>query len=348
MSVVTTHQRPGVYSAYEVSTVVSGGTKNGTAAIAAMSEGGEAGEVYTITSYQEAETAFGKGDALTELCKLLLVNGAARVLAVPMTEDWDYTEVFPLLEAAEDVTVMLCDSVDSSVQQALVASVEAASQERRERIAVLSGGASETMTQLVQRAGKLNHERAVLVAPAALATTGGHILAVAAVAGAICAESDPALPLGGATLRGLTGLAMSYSESEVDTLLQGGVTPLESVGGKVSVIRAVTTRTTTGGAADETWRELSTIRVVDHIMQTLRTSLRARFSRSKNTSQVRSAIRSQVILELERKCTQEIITSYDAVTVQALEESPSVCLVTFQFTVAHGLNQIWLKAEIRV
>lgn len=348
MSVVTTHQRPGVYSAYTVSTVVSGGAKNGTAAIAAMSEGGEAGELYTITSYQEAETAFGKGDTLTELCKLLLVNGAARVLAVPMTEDWEYTEVFPLLEAAEDVTVMLCDSADNGVQTALVSSVEAASQERRERIAVLFGAASETTTQLVQRAARLNSERAVLVAPAALATSGGNVLAAAAVAGAICAENDPALPLGGATVRGLTGLAASYSESEVDTLIQGGVTPLESVGGKISVIRAVTTRTTTGGAADETWRDLSTIRVVDHVMQTLRTSLRARFSRSKNTGQVRSAIRSQVILDLERKCTQEIITGYDQVTVQALEDTPSVCLVTFHFTVAHGLNQIWLKAEIRV
>lgn len=348
MSVVTTHERPGVYSAYSLSSVVSAGTKHGTAAIAAMSEGGEAGEVYTITSHQEAETAFGKDDALTELCRLLLVNGAARVLAVPMTEDWDYAEVFPLLAQEEDVTVMLCDSTELAVQQALRTVVEAASAEKRERIAVVGASKTETAAQLVQRAEKLNSERMVLAAPAALADENGGVWAAAAVAGAICAETDPALPLGGATLRGLTGLNQSFSESEVDTLIQGGVTPLESVGGQIGVIRAVTTRTTTGGAADATWRELTTIRVVDYVMQTLRTSLRARFSRSKNTGQVRSAIRSQVILELERQCSQEIITGYDAVTVQALEDNPSVCLVTFSFTVAHGLNQIWLKAEIRV
>lgn len=64
--------------------------------------------------------------------------------------------------------------------------------------------------------------------------------------------------------------------------------------------------------------------------------------------QTRGAVRSQVILELERKLASEIITGYGEVTVQPLEEAPTVCLVTFSFTVAHGLNQIWLSAQITV
>ena len=45
---------------------------------------------------------------------------------------------------------------------------------------------------------------------------------------------------------------------------------------------------------------------------------------------------------------REIITGYDGVTVTALPENPTVCLVEFAFTVAHGLNQIWLTASITI
>ena len=74
----------------------------------------------------------------------------------------------------------------------------------------------------------------------------------------------------------------------------------------------------------------------------------AGFTRAKNTPQVRGAIRSQVILELEQRKAAEIITDYGEVTVEELADNPTVCLVTFSFTAAHGLNQIWLSAQITV
>ena len=88
--------------------------------------------------------------------------------------------------------------------------------------------------------------------------------------------------------------------------------------------------------------------MVDDVIPGVRNALRSKFPRAKNTAQTRGAVRSQVILELERKLASEIITGYGEVTVQPLEEAPTVCLVTFSFTVAHGLNQIWLSAQITV
>ena len=34
--------------------------------------------------------------------------------------------------------------------------------------------------------------------------------------------------------------------------------------------------------------------------------------------------------------------------MEELADNPTVCLVTFSFTAAHGLNQIWLSAQITV
>ena len=170
----------------------------------------------------------------------------------------------------------------------------------------------------------------------------------AAVAGAIAGESDPAIPLGGAELKGVDGLEARYGDTEIDTLVRGGVTPLENLAGEVSVVRGVTTRTKTGETPDSTWRELSTILIIDEVIPGLRSSLRSKFRRAKNTEQSRNAIRDQVVVELENKLSREIITGYDAVSVSALADDPTVCLVEFSFTVAHGLNQIWLSAHITV
>ena len=331
---VTNHERPGVYSRYDASTVVKGRGGGGCVGLAALCGTGTAGTLYTFNRYEEAVTAFGGEETLTELVRLLFLNGAAQVKAVPVAEEAGYKAAFSVLEAAEDIAVVVCDSGELTVQQALRDSVKAASEARRERIAVVGGKAGENATALVQRAEGLNSERVVLTAPVG---EGGGAAVAAAVAGAIAGESDPAIPLGGAELKGVDGLEARYGDTEIDTLVRGGVTPVEQAAGVVSVVRGVTTRTT-----------LTTIRIVDDVIPTVRDALRARFRRAKNTEQSRGAIRSQVVLELENKLAREIITGYGEVSVEADADNPTVCLVDFSFTVAHGLNQIWLSAHITV
>ena len=335
------HEHPGVYSSYDASSVIGGKKTARILGAAAVSTTGTANEVVTLTSYAEGVSAFGE-DAegtvgMPALLAALYRNGAAVVKAVKVSAatPTGYEAAFAALEQ-EAVDVIVCDSTSVDVQLKLRASVEKASGAQKERIGVVSGGASETAAKLVERAGKLNSERMVLTAP------GDVRMAV------IAGESDPSVPVNGAVLAGFSGLSASYDDTQVDTLVTGGVTPLECVSGEVSIVRGITTRTTTGGAADKTWRELTTVRIVDDVIPALRASLRARFVRSKNTAQVRAAIRSQVMVELENKRAQEIIDSFGEVSVKASEDDPTVCLVEFSFAVAHGLNRIYLSAHITV
>lgn len=331
-----------MYSVYTASSVIGGVERSGTAAIVGCSESENSGEVHTLYSYADAAAAFGGEDSLTALVRLMMQNGARRVLAVPVEESaqtGDYTAAFALLEREDEIKVVVCDSGETAVWKALRESVERASKEKRERIAVVGGGAvSET---LLTQAKALGSERVVLAAP-------GGACAAAAVAGAICGQTDPAIPLGGAELLGIQSLDGDFSETELDALIQGGVTPVEMTAGRCQVVRGVTTRTESGGVKDAAWRELGTVLVIDDVIPAVRRTLQARFARSKNTAQVRGAIRSQVILLLEEKLAAEIITGYGDVSVEAVEDEGTVCLVTFSFTVAHGLNQIWLSAQITV
>ena len=350
---ITVHQRPGVYSSYDASRVVSGSGAGRLVGLAGVNTTASAGVAQTITSYDQAVTAFGSSGAedMAELIRLALANGASGVVAVPVASAADYQDAFDLLAETEDIALVICDSTDEEVQADLKDSVAAASEARRERLAVVAGAKGESVADLVERAKALNSERVVLAAPGGVDSSGAALSGLtlaAAVAGAIAGESDPAVPLGGAVLTGLSGVSARLGDGDLDLLILGGVTPVESVGGQVSVVRGVTTRTTTGGTADATWRDLSTIRVVDDVIPSLRSALRAKFRRAKNTEQSRGAIRAQVVLELENKLAREIITGYGDVAVSADQEDASRCLVDFSFTVAHGLNQIWLTAHITV
>ena len=346
------HERPGVYSAYDAAAVVSAAKGSKTIGVAAKAARGTVGEAVTVTGYAAGVAAFGEDTdpGMSTLLRLLFLGGAGKVVAVRVAdEDADYQAAFEVL-GKQDAQVVLCDSAELTVQQALRSAVETASTQRRERIAVV-GGDGENVAELVERAKALNSERVVLVGPDALDGSGNRlpgVFAAAAVAAAIAAGKDPAVPLNGTELYGLGGLAEDYSDNDIDLLVRGGVTPLESVGGVISPVRGVTTRTTTGGAADATWRELTTILVVDDIIPTVRAALRSKFSRAKNNARSRGAIRSQVIVELEKKVAAEIIDSYGEVAVTADAEDPTVCLVEFSFAVAHGLNQIYLTVHITV
>ena len=350
---ITVHQRPGVYSSYDASTTVSGSGGGKLVGLVAVNTVAQTGAVQVITSYDKAVAAFGSagGEDMAELIRLALRNGASAVAAVPVADEGGYEAAFAQLAEMEDIALVICGSTEESVHQKLKESVMSASELRRERLGVVAGGADESVEELIARAKALNCERMVLVSPCAVDGTGEGLTGLslaAAVAGAIAGEADPAVPLGGAELLGLYGLSQRYGDNDLDLLILGGVTPVESVGGAVSVVRGVTTRTSSGESPDATWRDLTTIRVVDDVIPGLRTALRGKFRRAKNTEQSRGAIRSQVVLELENKLSREIITGYENVTVSADPEDASRCLVDFSFTVAHGLNQIWLTAHITV
>ena len=347
------HERPGVYSSYDASTAVRGGRAVRTIGLASKSTVGSVNTVVRLASYAQGIAAFGEdaeGTAGMAALLRLLFQGGASVVAAVRVDGEDYEAAFAALQTDGDVQVVVCDSGDLDVQKALRTSLEDAAEARRERIAVV-GMSGASVTGLIERAEELNCERMVLVGPDCLDSGGNAVsgvCAAAAVAAAAAVSRDPAVPLNGTKLPGLGGVSQDFSDNEIDLLVRGGVTPLEAVDGAVSPVRGITTRTSTGGVKDATWRELTTIFIVDDVIPSLRRSLRSRFSRTKNTLQTRGSIRAQTIVELENKLRAEIIEGYSDVSVSASEDDPSVCLVEFGFSVAHGLNQIYLTAHITI
>ena len=147
---ITVHQRPGVYSTYDASAVVSGSGRGKLVGLAAINTVAQPGAAQTITGYDKAVSAFGSagGEDMAELIRLALKNGASAVVAVPVADESGYEEAFQLLAGMEDIALVICDSTQVTVQQKLKQSVVSASELRRERLGVVAGSAGESVEEL--------------------------------------------------------------------------------------------------------------------------------------------------------------------------------------------------------
>ncbi len=352
-----TSERPGVYTSYQASNLTYSRNTRGIVGLVAIAKSGTANQVYSVSSALEAKSIFGDSP-MSRIVTVLFQNGVSEIKAVPLLTNsdgnapssLDYGNAFDLLVAIDEVQILLCDSNVSPVHTEMKNSIMTSDNRCQHKIGVVEPGGS--VSSIISNAKNINCERIIMVAPGALNMDGeaADIGTLAAtVAGAILWEKDPAVPLNGCELYGLGGVTSALSESQIDNLVRGGICPVESVNGKVMVIRGVTTYTTDeSGNFDYTWHELTTIRIVDNIIPEIRDTLKAMFSRAKNTAQTRDAIRTQVIITLEKKVANEIIDSYGNVSVTQDEDDPTICNVTFEFAVAHGINKIILTANITV
>ena len=348
---MTTNERPGVYTSYIVTASRYSGVSRGIAGIAAAASDGDSGTVYTVTDEETAAELFGADSNITALIGILLKNRVAEIKAVPVlnAQTASYTAAFGLLAADESIKAIVCDSSNAAVAAALKQAILNADVRAEHKIGIVES--SGTTADYVAAAEALNCERMVMAAPSALDENGEDAVCgtlAAAVCGALLRETDPALPLNGAVLYGVGGVTKKFTDGDINTLVRGGVTPVELTGGNTCVVRGITTKSKNGSVPDSTWRELTTVMIVDDVIPTVRDALRNSFARTKNTAQTRGAIRTRVIVELEKKMTAEVIESYGNVTVTADENDPTVCNVSFDFTVVHGLNQICLTAYITV
>lgn len=348
MSIVY-HERPGVYSDYTVSRLTASGGEKQILAMAAYSTAKTG--LYTVTARESGLAAFGSGSTLGKMLAAAYDNGAGTVLVYSMdsTEKEAYEAAFDALLSQKKAALICTDSHDAAVQAALAAALQASAGQKGECIGIV-GMEDPTVEQLLERAAALDCERMVLVGPDVYegTTLAGGCVAAAALGGLLAGETDPALPLNGAKLQSFDGVCAAYSETEIDALVRGGVTVLEASGGAVSVLRGITTRQTVGDGRDTTWRELTTVRICDDVIPGIRNALAARFSRAKNNAVTRSAIYTQVLLELESRVRREIIDGYENLSVEPSAADACVCRVKFGFTVTHGLNRIHLTANISV
>lgn len=339
-------ERPGVYWDYTASGILWGMNSLKQAGIVALCDNGEQNRVYEIQRASDGKTIFGENSLMAAMIETALANGAYGVKAVKAgtADSFDYETALALLEKEDGIGAVCCDSAGEDTLTLLKISVERASKNGKERVAVGCWLGEDPSAV----ARTLNCERMALLCQTAGNDDPQGGLLTAALAGKLAAATDPAASLNGLVMEGISQLSETFSEEELDLLLQNGVAVLETAAGRVELIRGVSTRTATDGVSDRTFHDLNTVLIIDTVIAGVREALKAMLAGARNSDKTRSAIATQAAVKLEEYRIQGILDSYRAPAVTPLEEDPAVCLVELQFTAARGLNQIVIQASITV
>lgn len=343
-------QRPGVYSEYTASGVLWGNGKNKDVAIVATNNIAEQNHVYEIKRVSDATTIFGTNGLMVRLCSIALSNGANKIQAVSAGSgtDNEYIEAFAAVKDIDSIGVVICDSEAQSVNTILKNSVVTSSEDGKERIGIISCEES----YIESFVSSINCERILALQQKAydetdLTTASGCFLA-AALAGIMVNVADPTYSFNSTALSAVNSLNESYTESELDTLLESGIAVFETVAGKIEIIRAVSTRTQTDGVDDLTFHDINTVMIIDDVVISIRNVLENMLATAKNNESTRAAISTQASIELENKKSEGLIEEYSQPDVYQDETDPSICIVELSFTVSHTLNQIDIVAYIKV
>ena len=340
MSIIIT-ERPGIFSHYELSTLTAAASRQAVG-LAAVPAFGTA--VTRCGSLAEVVESYGQedGTGMAALAARLFAEGVSTVVCSPVQAD-DYAAAFANLEDEADIGAVICDNTASAVHSQMKTSVHRASDEGYERVGILAVN-SDATSALTAAAAAVGSERMALAAPA---IDGSSLYTAAILAAIVVRTADPAALAGESSLQVGT-VATRYTRSQLDTLIQGGVSPFEAPGGVPSLVRAISTRTQTDGMADKSWRNLAVILIIDRVLSGLRAALRSRLRGGRNNERTRGAIQAQTAILLEGYRTDGLIDGYDPPEVAASTDDPTVAVVTVGFAVALGINQIHILAHVTV
>ncbi len=321
--------RPGVFFTTGTAPACCG-TARGGAAVMAQAESGEIGRAVRLETAADARQ-FGGDSALCRMATILLEAGISPVWAVPAGTDYEAT--YAACEALEDVLAVTGD--DGA--QALCAHVERCRENGKERVGILPAFSVEAACAMAKAA---NSPHLVVVCDGGTRTEETAAALAAVVAAAPAGEN-----LNGAALP-LAEFDGTLSDSQIETLLESGVTPVERVDAKASVVRAVTSCTSALGRQTRAFSSLSATLAADDVVRTIRQAVRIRLKGMKNTAVTRESIASQIVVELENKLAQGVIDSYLPPVVKPHPDDPSVCVVTLRFRAAPEISQIVISAQI--
>lgn len=279
-----------------------------------MSETGEAtvSKPETISTAEEATTAFGTGSSLAALCALILSRGIPSVRAVGSELSHELTARQAAWEALEDdptIRIRLTDGVLQAELAALADSCEYAEQIENKQFMVGGLAAPTTKSALSTAADAIASKRGVLVGPGIYDLDGNLKSGADAAAIAACEiAKNPDIvdslnlfeipATAGIELEATTGLPLfrlhANAGSPIDDfqdLLDDGVSPFMTAPSGLAAFTHLRTTWTT----DDTFDALMTLLIKDGVFIGIREMLLANnYHRRGNTLSNRSQAGAQV------------------------------------------------------
>lgn len=325
----------------------------------------DANKIVSLTGTSDAAGMFGSESVVVKMVKLLISNGVDNIYAiiadVPEKGSSSDEEYQKLVEGAYDKA--LTASIDEDSVKVLLLDTNKQTSLLKTHLAlcetndmfrysvILPDNDTNTQDTLVKFAKGIDDSRIFTSGPAMIDTSAKDVdpvLGAAGIAAMIMTETnDPALPLNGVRIKGLSGVNRKMLDTEKQVLVKNGVTPLYTEGSMPNIFRLVTTC-----VSDPVWQEGTTRFIADYVLETVENTLRANYKRTKNVARVLgdTGIRGTVKTILQTMEDLEIIENFDESTLTVIKDPKDQygALVDYEIDVVTPLYTITISQHIKL
>jgi hypothetical protein len=322
------------------------------------SDPAEANKAFVIGGTIDAKAKFGDTSDIVKLVKILIVNGVnymkGMVIGTPTDPQTDADMYDAALTASlleKDIKCIMLGSMEATVVTKLKSHLAIAEGEDMNRYAVVAPSPTAvSQEELITFAASVDDDRIFIPAPAFLDENGntlGAIFAAAGLTSLIMTETgDPALPMNGVQMYGFGGVSRVMLDTEMNILVDKGITPIYNDGGYPTVYRLVTSDQDAG----KVWLEGTTRFIADYVLESVEDTLRAKYKRTKNVARIINSIKTDVKTVLEVLDGLEIIENFNPATLSVIKDPQNMygALVDYEFDVVTPLYTITINQHLKL
>jgi hypothetical protein len=275
--------------------------------------------------------------------------------------DSAYATALNTLALEEAIRIVLLDNSRETLHDEVVSHLATCAADDKERMAIIGALPGKTKATIKTLAHGLNNGRIMLV-PAPI-DTDGNAIAGSYLAAAFAARdsqiTDPALPRNFESVIGFGGLEVKFNKADTDELLGAGVAVCAEIGGKIEMLRSVTTYSYTGSdVPDNTYREWCTNKSADYVARRMRARARGVLAKHrKDTPATREILKTELTMEMESFVSEEIILrELDAnnnqispaeITISEDPGLPGVLYANYGGTLVGSAYKVYLTGQLK-
>lgn len=315
----------------------------------------EANKIFQIVGTADATAIFGADNTIaSKMVRVLIANGVSNIKGMIIPDGEEGTELADTLQASlQDKTVKIvlaCDNTEETIT-AMKDHLVVAESNDLFRYSVFAPNTDVVeQADLVAFANSIDCNRIFIPStPFMVGTSMAEPqLTASGLAAAIMVETDdPALPMNGVGIAGFSGLSRILLDSEMNALVNAGITPFYEEAGNTN---PTIYRLVTSAKDDEVWKEGSTRFIADHVLESVETMLRTNYKRTKNVQRILDAIRGDVKIVLENLESLEIIENFDENTLTVTKDPEDMygALVDYEFDVVTPLYTITINQHLKI
>ena len=233
----------------------------------------------------------------------------AKVSTAKTSADYDLA-IQAMLEDESKMVVVCEDNSDTTAAKLEQMCVDSRDHYNTPCVYFRSAEATDTATTIIAKAEAHNSDRVILSYPMLVDFNGKTLSSwecASSLAGAISGNWVPKLNHNFTAFESVWGVSSKISD--MDALLSSGVTPIELKYNSIHIVRLLTTKTTTNSVPDTKLQEWAVRLNVDFIEKAVSKILQEKFLQQGNTSQVRLAMKAEVVSSLTKFTAMDILVA---------------------------------------